>query len=226
MLERVVAALESSPRIARIYISIDAPEAVESVDELRDRIERGRLVVFESDRSPATSTLGTLDRLPDSTRLLVTTADHALLDRKIIEFFLNSADEGASDVAFAIVDSRQIRAQFPEAVRTYIAFRGARYSGANLFALRTANARRAVEFWTRAEDFRKHPWRLASTFGPVSLLLFALRRLRLEQALLRASRVIGAEIDAVDLPFAEAAIDVDRRNDHELVEQILAAQNE
>ena len=140
----------------------------------------------------------------------------------MIEAFLSDADEQDPDVALALVDAERIRSRFPETVRTSIAFRGARYSGANLFALRTPTARRAVEFWTRAEDFRKRPWRLASTFGLASLILFALRRLRLEEALTRASRVIGAEIRAVDLPFAEAAIDIDRPADHELVEKILA----
>ena len=222
MLERVVAALESSTRIERIWVSIDRPEVISTVAGLRDRVESGRLQVLESERSPSTSTLRALDSLPDIRRLLVTTADHALLERQMIDPFLAAADDEASDVAVALVDAERIRARFPDTLRTYIAFRGARYSGANLFALRTAKARRAVEFWTRAEDFRKHPWRLASTFGPVSLVLFALRLLRLEEAFGRASRVIGAEVRAVDLPFAEAAIDVDRRADHELVERILS----
>ena len=222
MLERVVASLESSNRIERIWVSIDRPEVISTVAGLRDRIESGRLQVLQSDRSPSTSTLRALDSLPDIERLLVTTADHALLESRMIEAFLTAADDQAPDVAVALVNAERIRARFPDTVRTYIPFRGARYSGANLFALRTAKARRAVEFWARAEDFRKHPWRLASTFGPVSLLLFALRLLRLEETFRRASRVIGAEVRAVDLPFAEAAIDVDRRADHELVERILS----
>ena len=60
-------------------------------------------------------------------------------------------------------------------------------------------------------------------FGPVSLVLFALRRLTLDAALERASRAIGCRVGAVSLPFAEAAIDVDRPSDLVLVERILAA---
>jgi hypothetical protein len=62
----------------------------------------------------------------------------------------------------------------------------------------------------RAERFRKRPWRLVSTFGPLSLALFALRRLDIDRALERASRAIGARVAAIRLPFAEAAVDVDR----------------
>ena len=44
-----------------------------------------------------------------------------------------------------------------------------------------------------------------------------------EAALARASRVIGADVKPVVLPFAEAAIDVDKLADYELVKEILAA---
>ena len=38
----------------------------------------------------------------------------------------------------------------------------------------------------------------------------------------RASRVIGAKVAAVSLPIAEAAVDVDKIEDLELVREILA----
>ena len=57
---------------------------------------------------------------------------------------------------------------------------------------------------------------------PLSLLLFALHRLDLDAALARASRAMGARVAAVRMPFAEAAIDVDRASDLVLVEEILS----
>jgi hypothetical protein len=55
----------------------------------------------------------------------------------------------------------------------------------------------------------------------VTLLLFALRRLRFDATLERASEAIGCRIRAIYLPFAEAAIDVDKPSDLALVTQIL-----
>jgi hypothetical protein len=60
----------------------------------------------------------------------------------------------------------------------------------------------------------------------MTLLLFGLRRLGLEAALERASRVIGCRVRSVPLPFAEAAIDVDRPSDLDLASEILAARGE
>jgi GTP:adenosylcobinamide-phosphate guanylyltransferase len=105
--------------------------------------------------------------------------------------------------------------------RTYLSFRDEHYSGANLFAFRTPAARQAAAFWVRAESYRKRPWRLVSVFGPISLLLFLLRRLDLDTALARASKAIGARVEAVRLPFAEAAVDVDKPSDLELVTKLL-----
>ncbi len=158
--------------------------------------------------------------------MFITTADHALLTPKIIDHFAACAEQSDADLAMGVVAESVIRASYPSTTRTYLRFRDGRYSGANLFAFQLPQALRAADFWIRAEAFRKRPWRLASTFGPTTLLLFALRRLSLEQALERASRAIGCQVRAVPLPFAEAAIDVDRPSDLDLASEILTARGD
>jgi CTP:molybdopterin cytidylyltransferase MocA len=54
------------------------------------------------------------------------------------------------------------------------------------------------------------------------LLRFLLGALSLEAAMRRLSRIIGATVCAVEMPFAEAAIDVDKPADLTLAERILA----
>ena len=115
-----------------------------------------------------------------------------------------------------------IRKAYPDAQRTYLRFRDERYSGANLYALLGPDARRAVAFWRRVEQERKRPWRLVRAFGWRPLLAYLLGRLTLDDAMARASGIIGARIAAVVMPFAEAAIDVDKPADLALVETILA----
>jgi hypothetical protein len=119
------------------------------------------------------------------------------------------------------VSASTIFKRFPQAERTLLRFRGGAYSGANLFAFQTEAGFRAVEFWRRVEQQRKSPWRLVSQFGLLTLILFVLRRLTLQAGFERASRVVGARVRAIELPFAEAAIDVDKISDLELVHEIL-----
>jgi GTP:adenosylcobinamide-phosphate guanylyltransferase len=226
MLIRVVRALRASSCVGRIAVSIDDPDALKSVPELRELEARGEIAHHSSLPSPSRSVQDALSGSLVGDRVFVTTADHALLTPKIIDHFAACAEQSDADVVVGVVAESVIRAAYPSTTRTYMRFRDGGYSGANLFAFRSQQALRAAEFWVRAEDFRKQPWRLASTFGPTTLLLFALRRLSLEQALERASRVIGCRIRAVPLPFAEAAIDVDRPSDLDLVSKILAARGE
>lgn len=215
MLERVLGTLRSHPRIGSIRLSIDEPQLVEGEDG----------IVLRAADSPSQSVLEALDSRPPATALrpvLLTTADHALLDRDILDAFLDGSDTSEADLTVGLVEERTVRAAFPDSERTYLRFRGGGVSGANLFALRTPAARWAIEFWRDVEQRRKRPWRLAAAFGPTTLLLFALRRLSLEDGFARASRVLGLHAQPILLPFAHAAIDVDKPADLELVERILA----
>ena len=115
-----------------------------------------------------------------------------------------------------------IRASYPDTRRTYLRFRDGGYSGANLFLLRTTAAARAIEFWRRIERDRKAPWRLARAFGPILLAAYLLRLTTLAQATALMSRRMGIRVAAVVMPTAEAAIDVDKPADLDLVESILA----
>ncbi|GMQ81608.1 MAG: hypothetical protein BMS9Abin05_1040 [Rhodothermia bacterium] len=56
---------------------------------------------------------------------------------------------------------------------------------------------------------------------PIMTVQYLLRSLSLKAAFKKASAVLGVSIHAVKMPFAEAAVDVDRVSDLELVLAIL-----
>ena len=140
----------------------------------------------------------------------------------MVEHFCAAARASRADLAAGLTPAAVIRAAYPDAQRTYLRFKDGHYSGANLYALLGPKARRAIGFWRRAELERKRPWRLVRAFGWRPLLAYLLGRLTLDGAMERASRITGARIAAVSLPFAEAAIDVDKPADLALAETILA----
>ncbi len=225
MLVRVLESLAATPGVGALQVSIDDPSALDDVPRLSTLRGAGRLTTHQSLASPSTSVHDALDR-GDPRRVLVTTADHALLTPEIVSHFLGRAAALDADVCVGLVSRPVVEARFPGIPRTWVPMRDDHYSGANLYVFRLPRALCVVDFWKRAESFRKRPWRIASAFGPVSLLQFALRRLTLDAALTRMSKRIGARIEAVRLPFAEAAIDVDRPSDLELAERILAERDD
>jgi len=154
--------------------------------------------------------------------LLVTTADHALLTPALIEAFCREALSSRADIVAGLAPASVIQAAYPNTHRTYLRFREDSYSGANLFALLTPESLHAVAFWRRIERERKRPWRLAKAFGLGNLLSYLLRRYSMRQAVERISRPLGCRAEAIVLPIAEAAIDVDKPSDLVLVEDILS----
>lgn len=220
MLLRVVRALRQTPEVGRVLISIDDPPVLDTLPQLAQLAQQGLVVAHRSLDSPSRSVLDALESRDEP--LLVTTADHALLTPEMIEHMLARASALDADVSVGVVARPVVEARFPGVPRTWLRLRDDDYTGANLFVFHTPRARRAAAFWVRAESFRKRPWRLVAAFGPTALVLFALRRLSLDAALARGSRSIGARVEAVRLPFAEAAIDIDRLSDLEVANELLS----
>jgi molybdopterin-guanine dinucleotide biosynthesis protein A len=219
MLARVLDALAASPVIGRIFVLLEDASILERLSGIPP------CTALPSAATPSLSVLGALDEVEAALPMLVTTADHALLSAEILEFFGAAARAAGADVAVGLTAAEVIRKAYPDTQRTYLRLRDAHYSGANLFALMSPEARRAVAFWRRVEQDRKRPWRMIRAFGLGPLLTYLLGRLTLDAAMARGSAIIGAHVAAVRLPFAAAAIDVDKPADLELVNAILAGRS-
>lgn len=220
MLLRVARTLLQAPSVGRLALCIDRL----ALQQLRDPDAGGLLSdiqIIEPGATPSASVRRALDGLPDGAALLVTTADHPLLTVAMVEHFCAAVPANV-DVAVGLATATSIRRAYPDSVRTYYRFGGEGYSGCNLFLMRGAAAAKVAAFWSEMERHRKRPWRLVAAIGPLTLLRFLLGALSLEAALRRLSRIVGATVCAVEMPFAEAAIDVDKPADLALAERILA----
>ncbi|MCC2664679.1 MAG: hypothetical protein K0S35_2601 [Geminicoccaceae bacterium] len=221
MVVRVLDALAASPRVGRIFVVLEDPAILEPLPGFQRWRSEQRCAALAGAATPSLSVRKALDEIPASLPMLVTTADHALLTPEIVASFCAAARATGADVVAGVTTAEMIQRVYPETQRTYLRFRDGACSGANLFALLTPAARRAVEFWRLVERDRKRPWRVVRAFGPGPLLAYLLGWLSLDAAMARASEVIGAKVAVVRLPFAEAAIDVDKPADLDLVEAIL-----
>jgi len=222
MLERVVEALAASGEVGRIAVSLTSPQLLDSLPALAPLRDSGRLTALTAAGSPANSVLRGAEALHDPFPLLVTTADHALLTTAMVDHFCRESRAGGAEVTAGLTASALLQASYPQSRRTYLHFRDERYSGSNLFALMSPPALALPRLWLRVEQQRKRPWRIAAVFGPVLLLGYLLRRFTLDQAMARISARLGVKVAAVKMPMAEAAIDVDKPADLELVEAILS----
>ena len=155
--------------------------------------------------------------------VLMTTCDHPLLTPDMIEAFVDGAKNSGADVCVGLADKTVIQPAYPHVKRTYLKFRDRSVSGCNLFYIANDKGLEAIRFWQQAQHYRKRPVRLAASIGWGVLLRYISGSLTLEGAFAYASRRLGITARPIILPFAEAAIDVDKPSDKVLVEQILQA---
>jgi GTP:adenosylcobinamide-phosphate guanylyltransferase len=215
MVRRPVRALLESGGIGKILVMSQSPDRIAAVLPEDARIE------FQKSAGSIAETIEriVLDR-SIAFPLVVTTADHALLDPQMIAQF-TAAAEGA-DLAIGVVERKPLLARLPQSKRTWLAFRGGAYSGANLFALGSIKALAAIEQWRSVEQDRKKGWRVLSALGP-ALLLGALLRVRtLDQSVAAMGRNLGLTARTVVLSNPLAGVDVDKPADHAVVEAVLA----
>ena len=215
MVGRPVETLLSHRRVNRVRILTQAPERIAAVLPADPRLS----VETSGPSIAATIEMICLDPTTEWP-LLVTTADHALLDQGMIDEFVDRA--AGADLGIGVVEQRTLLARFPRAQRTWIRLRGGAYSGANLFLLGGPKVLSAIELWRGVEQDRKTGRRLLTALGPVVLVGAALRLLSLEQVAGRVSRRLGLTIRAIALSDPLAAVDVDKESDLQLVEAVLA----
>jgi GTP:adenosylcobinamide-phosphate guanylyltransferase len=151
--------------------------------------------------------------------LLVTTADHALLTAAMVEDFLTQA--AGADLAIGVVNEAALMARLPQTRRTWLRFRAEAVSGANLFALASPRVRSAIGLWRGVEQDRKRGWRVLAALGWPVLLGAVLRVRGVDATAAAIGRRLGLTLRVVRLSDPLAAVDVDKPDDHRLVEAIL-----
>lgn len=220
MVLRVLDALGQSKSIGRKILCGLPREAVADVAELNEALTKGLVDWREGRDSPSSSASSVLQTLDSEVQVLLTTADHALLESRMVDYFCQQALGTGADVVVALATYPQVEAAFPGVRRTVTRLRDNGYCGCNLFAFLTPRSRAMADTWRQVEKQRKRPWRVIGILGWSSVLRYLFGLLSLEQALDRLSQRLGLRIAAVIMPFPKAAVDVDTPEDWELVKRL------
>ena len=206
LLARVVGALRGAGA-TRIAV-------VSSHSEVRGEAARLDAETLDEAAGPSLSVKAAVARL--GTPLLVTTADHALLEPAWVERFLADAPADV-DVAVLVARRPVVEAAAPGTARTWLKLADGHWSGCNLFWLANDRALGVVDLWRRVEAERKRPWRMAQILGPGMLVRYLTGRLGLKDAARRLGELAGVRAAVVETPFGLAAVDVDKPADLDLV---------
>lgn len=211
LLARVHAALRAAG-VERIAVAADAPEVVALAGQLGAE-------VIPPESGPSGSVARAFSHL--GAPMLVTTADHALLQPEWVRQFIEDSPVDA-DVALLLARRDVVERAVPETRRTWLRFADGQWSGCNLFLLASADARHAIATWREVEANRKKPWRIAAKLGPRVLWDYLRGKLTLGEAVVRLGRRIGIRAAMVPARDGLAAVDVDKVADLALVRSVAA----
>jgi GTP:adenosylcobinamide-phosphate guanylyltransferase len=218
MLARVVETLLSCPAIREIGVCIENEDVLkQGLGRLADKVR-----FLPSAESAAASGLKAIKEMGCNRTFVITTADHVLLSHQMINDMLDDSLGKAASLSVGLARDDVILAAYPDAKRTFFKFGKDRVSGCNLFVCNGRRGVKVLEFWRHIEKNRKNPFKLVLAFGPRAVLTYLSGRMSLLKAFEIASARIGVKIVPVLIDDANAAVDVDKPVDKELVEQILA----
>lgn len=222
MVLRVLEALDGAREVGSCILCGPDRTAVDHDPALHSVVESGRVRWVASQETPSSSAFQILQSLPAEMAVLVTTADHALLTAEMVDHFCAAARASRCDVVAGLARHDLVASAYPGTKRTVTRLRDGGYCGCNLFAFMTPASRSAADFWRRVESQRKKPLRVVGAVGWVAVIRYALGRLTLAEGLQRISHRLALRVGAVEMPFPEAAIDVDSVGDWALVQSIAA----
>lgn len=152
------------------------------------------------------------------TPLVVTTADHALLQGEWVRDFVADAP-AECDVAILLARRDRVEAAAPGSKRTWLRFADGDWSGCNLFLLARNRAEQAITTWREVEADRKRPWRIARRLGIGTLWSYWRGKLALAETVARLGKRIGIAAAIVPARDGLAAVDVDSVADLAFVRQ-------
>jgi CTP:molybdopterin cytidylyltransferase MocA len=223
MLRRVVQAVAESGRVGRIIVAIEEASIEEAKQILAPIAGSDAFIYVPSESNIGTSVTAVAEAVPDPLPLIVTTGDNALHTAEMVRFFCDALDEVKADGALGLTPASYILEKYPEGNRAFHRFRDGAFSSCNLYALLTPRGLKGPQVFNSGGQFGKKPKRLIGAFGLAAFLLYKSRLLKLRTFLAFLSRAIGVKAAPVLMPFAEGPIDVDRMQDWELANRIVAA---
>lgn len=212
-------ALVAHPAIGQVVILTQAPDLFAADPATAWLVDHPRIRFERSGSGIAASLLALLERTDLPMPLLMTTADHVLLDAAMLDQFVTQA-RGA-DIAVAMVERATLIARYPHSRRTWLKFRDGWWSGANIFWFGSIKVRPVIALWQDVEQDRKKGWKILAAFGPFALLGALLRMLTLRGGITRVGRRFDLDARLVAMDQAEACIDADKPDDVTLIERIL-----
>ena len=203
-----------------VMIGLEANSGV-SCDKIRSYIpsEGG---IFANVRSGVKEVLR-LD--PKAHHMAIVSADIPSILPEHIDWVVNTAMQSDVDLSYNMIRREVMEARFPGSKRTYIKFKDAAVCGGDLNVVRTMTVTSNDHLWEEIIEARKNALKQAMLIGIDTLFLLMFRMLTVDHAVKRIAQKMNMTGRALDCPYAEIGMDVDKPHQLELMRADLASRS-
>ena len=198
-----------------------------TIDELQQKIEEGvytaeKIVQLYLDRiesvdknGPALNSIMEIN--PDAQKVLVVSSDIPTITPEMVDWCVDTADQTEHEVYYNVITRQVMEARFPESNRSYVRLKDLEVCGGDMNVIHTGLITENNELWVRVVAARKNALKQALLVGIDNLILLLMRAIDLESAVQRVSKRLNIKGKAIQCPYAEIGMDVDKPHQLQIV---------
>ncbi|MCB0192842.1 MAG: nucleotidyltransferase family protein [Anaerolineae bacterium] len=162
-----------------------------------------------------------LDRLqtisPQVKNFLLVSSDIPLITPETIRGFVEECGVHDAEVYYAMVEEKLMESRFPISKRTYIPFKGGRYTGGDIFLMNSSAVRGNITLAKAATGARKNYLQQIRLIGWSFIFRFLLRRLTVHQAAIEVSAKANLDGRVIATKYAELGMDLDKPQHYDII---------
>lgn len=214
MIDYVVDAVKNSKYIDKIMV-LGHPDI--KLAYLENKVD----IIIYSNKSFSERIKISILELKSPRKILFVCSDIPLINSKIIDSFIEICDKVEADVYFPIIRKEEILSKYPETKRTYFTTNEGTFTGGNIAIVSPQVILDNIDLIADLFERRKSILKQVRIIGIASLLKYFFRKLSLSEIEEKAKKIIKANGKIIICSGVEIGIDVDKKVDLVLVENVL-----
>ena len=156
--------------------------------------------------------------------VLVVSSDIPTIKPEMVDWLVEKSQETRDDMYYGVCNKEVMEARFPGSKRTYTKLKDMELCGADMHVSHVSMATEHLDMWEQLIGNRKSPLKQASIIGLGIFFQILTRSITLDDLVAKVSKRIGIKGRAIQFPYAEPCMDVDKPHQLEMLREDLVKQ--
>ena len=156
--------------------------------------------------------------------VLIVSSDIPSLKPEMVDWLVETCMQTRDDIYYGVCKREVMETRFPNSKRTYTKLKDMHVCGADINVSHVRMATEHLDLWESLIGTRKSPLKQAGIIGLGTLFRVLTRSIPLEELVENVCARIGIKGRAIQWPYAEACMDVDKPHQLELMREDMVKQ--